>query len=58
MGRFERMWLYVIPLMVVAVFFAWFFRFEVRADGANSYRLDRWSGKIQRCYVGSCGEWY
>jgi hypothetical protein len=37
---------------------AWFFRYSITADGPNSFtKLDRWTGKVQSCYVTVCSDW-
>jgi hypothetical protein len=57
MGKYERMWMYLLPLFVVVFLLSWFFRYEVSAGGEHSVTLDRWTGKVQRCYLNSCSEW-
>jgi hypothetical protein len=46
-----------VPVLAI-VLFAWFFRYEV-SSGGNGWTatLDRWTGKVQRCYMRTCSPW-
>jgi hypothetical protein len=47
-------WFVMFGIAAVMLGTAWMFRYSVTAENGNSYRLDRWTGNIQRCTSVAC----
>lgn len=44
----------VIAALIIAGSFAFMFRWEIEPDTRNAtvFRLDRWTGQVERCHLG------